>query len=141
MAFLKQPSKLKNSILAYVKHMVNKKIFYAFDLILSPCCVPTVSGVEVECVSTGRYNITATLSNSFLAEGWGAQVFLTGVGNYEFSYVGEIAGNTLIFEDVYLVSAGNYTVGFNLSFPTNSQGDMGVIESILVDGNVTFPAC
>jgi len=62
MAFITQPSKIKQSILAFIKHMVSKSVLKAIDYILSPCCedgniTVTVSNLTIDGVSVDNKKI------------------------------------------------------------------------------------
>ena len=42
MAFIKVPSHIKTSILAFVKHLVSKSVYNDIKSLLEPCCKPTL---------------------------------------------------------------------------------------------------
>jgi hypothetical protein len=51
MAFLKQPSNYKTSLLAQLKHIVSKTMYNDFKTILEPCCIPSVTYDTFTCGS------------------------------------------------------------------------------------------
>lgn len=58
MAFIKYPSAIKRSILAFVKHMVSKSTYKDIDMVLTPCCIPSVDFGTYTCSGTnGTYGV------------------------------------------------------------------------------------
>mgnify|MGYP003675436673 CR=1 FL=1 len=49
MAFYKNPSAIKRSILAFVRHLLSKSLYRAFELLLSPCCPPVITNATAVC--------------------------------------------------------------------------------------------
>ena len=65
MAFLKQPSNLKISILNFVKNIVSKVLFRAFEILLNPCCDLSISDIDITCTDTDVATVTLTLGKGF----------------------------------------------------------------------------
>lgn len=65
MAFYKVPSNIKTSILAFVKRIVNKRIYNAIEIILSPCCTIEITDVVYDC---GTEDLTLTINPSQIFE-------------------------------------------------------------------------
>lgn len=75
MAFYTVPSNIKNSILAFVKNIVSKTYYRAFEVILNPCCILTITDVVYDC-GTEQLTVTISPSQTFTAGHNGfAQVF------------------------------------------------------------------
>lgn len=109
MAFYKNPSAIKRSILAFVKHLVSKTLYKEFDLLLSPCCVPTISVSDSSCSTTsGVYGVkwnTVSISTSLLAN-QEVQIFITAE---EYPDAG-------VIQKITLDSNGNWTGSLQSSF-------------------------
>jgi hypothetical protein len=77
MAFVKDPSKIKRSIIGFVKHLLSRQKVQDIDTLLTPCCIPILTGGDVTgcsggdtsfddfVVSTSYRNKNATLLFSF----------------------------------------------------------------------------
>jgi hypothetical protein len=141
MAFYKNPSAIRRSILAFVRHLLSKSLYKAFDFLLSPCCTPDILSATVACVGS-TYTVTLTLANSFDfgSNASATLIIYPATGNNEIgggtTYSG---GNTIVFTTVS-ATAGAAALKLNLFLPTNSTSSSGVIT--YSNGvNVTFPAC
>jgi len=53
MAFISSKSNIKNSILAFVKNIVSKKVYKDIEVLLNPCCKTTVIFDTFSCGFTG----------------------------------------------------------------------------------------
>ena len=101
MAFYKNPSAIRRSILAFVRHLLSKSLYKAFEFLLSPCCSPSIRAT-VACVGS-TYTVTVTLDNSinFSYESFATLIIDPATGNNE---IGGIAtyfgGNTIEFTSV-----------------------------------------
>ena len=135
MAFLKNPSNYKTSLLAQVKHIVSKTLYRAFDILLSPCCSPVISNIEVECGSD--YNITVTFTNSINLKGKG-DAFLIADG-LQIATTSWLDSNQVVFTGVS-ASAGTYDFQVKLFLPTNSEENIGVMLVSQTDETV-LPSC
>lgn len=136
MAFLKAKSNIKTSILGFLKHMVSKTQLKAVDVIFSPCCSVSIDSVDVDCISTGVYDVTVTLTNSlgYLGKGF-ALLSFDGV-----FYEGVVTEpKTITFENI-AVTAGTITIGGYVFLPTNSDETSGVWQSV-TETDVVFAAC
>ena len=140
MAFYKNPSAIRRSILAFVRHLLSKPLYRAFEFLLSPCCSPSIRAT-VACVGS-TYTVTLTLASSF---NFGSESFATliidpATGNNE---IGGIAtyfgGNTIEFTGVS-ATAGAASLQLELFLPTNTTLDSGV-ATYSNTVSVTFPAC
>jgi hypothetical protein len=140
MAFYKNPSAIRRSILAFVRHLLSKSLYKAFEFLLSPCCPPSIRAT-VACVGS-TYTVTLTLDNSisFGSESFATLIIDPATGNNE---IGGIAtyfgGNTIEFTGVS-ATAGAANLQLELFSPTNSTLDAGV-ATYSNTVNVTFPAC
>ena len=141
MAFYKNPSAIRRSILAFVRHLLSKPLYRAFDFLLSPCCTPSISATAV-CVGS-TYTVTLTLANSFNFGSNSRAALLIypvsippiSIGGIE-TYLG---GDTIVFTNVS-ATAGAATLQLELFLPTNTTLDSGVVTySNTV--NITFPVC
>lgn len=127
MAFLKNPSHIKTSILAFVKHIVSKKIYKAFELILSPCCNPVLLSAEANCHTfhAGFYDLTFKLDAPVNTLGIG---FVTAyfMGSYDATISHTIVNpesSTVTFTNVYLPGTDTYSVNLVFTLPTKSPID------------------
>jgi hypothetical protein len=138
MAFLKEPSKYKRSILAQLKHIVSKTMYRAVEILLTPCCTPVISNVDVECNGDSTQTVTVTLANN---------INLRGQGQVTLYYNGQPVTAPVIWTDSnvaeFLVNVNNgdvTEVTILLTMPTNSQDSVGVflLSNIAI---VNFPTC
>lgn len=109
MAFYKNPSAIRRSILAFVRHLVSKTLYREFELLLSPCCIPTISLSGASCTSTsGVYGVkwsTVNITTNLLSN-QEVQIFLTAK-----EYPGAGAIKTITLD-----SNGNWTGSLQSSF-------------------------
>ena len=140
MAFYKNPSAIRRSILAFVRHLLSKPLYRAFDFLLSPCCTPSISATAV-CVGS-TYTVTLTLANSF---NFGSNSLATliidpAIGNDQIGgAVTYLGGDTIVFTTVS-ATAGAATLRLELFLPTNTTLDSGVV-TYSNKVNITFPVC
>ncbi len=135
MAFYKVPSNIANSILAFVKRIVSKTLYRAFDVILSPCC--TLSGVaSTSCNDDNTYEIVITTNESigFLGKGV-ANLTIDGS-----SFTGVVTEPNTIYVETASLTAGTYDVNVTLLLPTDSDGTLGVFKTLTV-ADVVFDSC
>ena len=136
MAFLKEPSKYKRSILNQLKHLVSKTLYRAIEILLTPCCTPVIGSVESECDGID-YNITVTLTNPINLRGKGLAILLLG-GNVVSTETWTDT-NQIVFTDVN-GTAGTYDAQVQFFMPTNSEDTIGV--SLYTDVvEITLPSC
>lgn len=135
MAFFKEPSKYKRSFLAQVKHLVSKTMYRAFEIILTPCCTPTIVNVDIVCGT--NYDITLTLTDVINLRGNGrAFLFIGG------SVVGSESwtdSNTITFSNIP-TAAGTYDMNLQLFMPTNTNKTVGV-TMVTESQNIVLPTC
>lgn len=131
MAFYKNPSAIKRSILAFVKHLLSKPLYRAFEILLSPCCNPIVTNSVAKCNGDGTYTVTITLANSINLAGVGIEylsLFGISPGWYVFASTIDMNTNTIVFQNVTPPSDdATYTLGLEMVLPTNSTETIGVI--------------
>lgn len=135
MAFLKEPSKYKRSILNQLKHLVSKTLHRAIEILLTPCCTPVISNIEVECSSD--YNVTITLTNSINLRGKGIAFLL--IDGLQVASTPWLDGSNVVFTDIS-ATAGTYDIQIQLFMPTNSEENLGVMLISQVDETV-FSSC
>lgn len=138
MAFVKDSSKMKRSILAFIEHMLTKTLYVAFEDLLNPCCENSILSVEAVCDEADNYTVTVTTTNTigFLGKG-GGQIIVNGVS---FAVGTVVEPNQVVFEEVD-VAAGTYDVQVDIFLPTNSESSKGVFNKLGIFENVEFPAC
>jgi hypothetical protein len=140
MAFYKNPSAIRRSILAFVRHLLSKPLYRAFEFLLSPCCSPSIRAT-VACVGS-TYTVTLTLASSFNfgSNSLAALIIYPATGNNEIGgVVTYLGGDTIVFTTVS-ATAGAASLQLELFLPTNTTLDSGVVTySNIV--SVTFPAC
>lgn len=138
---------IKKAILGFVKPLVNKDTYKAFNRILSPCCNPSVTDITVECVSTGIYNISLNVGTSF-------------VGNYANITIGNFYYLTVTSQDLSIVDASGivtfqnidlshiggadtYGIQLTLSIPggASTNSSIRVVSDVINPINVDFPSC
>lgn len=135
MAFLKEPSKYKRSILAQLKHLVSKTLYRAIEILLTPCCTPTIVSSNVEC--NADYDVTVIFSNSVNLRGKGLATLLLD-GNIV-STETWTDSNQVVFTDVN-GTAGTYDAQVQFFMPTNSEETIGISLYANV-GEITLPSC
>lgn len=141
MAFYKNPSAIRRSILAFVRHLLSRPLYRAFDFLLSPCCTPDILSATATCVGSS-FTVTLNLGNSF---DFGSNAVATLIvdpasGNNQIGGTTTYAGgNTIVFTTVS-ATAGAATLKLNLFLPTNSTLNSGV-TTYSNTVNVTFSAC
>lgn len=135
MAFYKVPSNIANSILAFVKRLVSKTLYKAFDVILSPCC--TLSGVaEAVCDSEDLHTITVTTNETigFLGKGYATMIIN---GTDLKSVVTE--PNTIVFSSVD-AGTGTFDGTVTVFLPTSSDEAIGVYKTFVI-ADIVLPSC
>jgi len=140
MAFYKNPSAIRRSILAFVRHLLSKPLYRAFDFLLSPCCTPSISATAV-CVGS-TYTVTLTLANSFnFGSNASATLLINPVtANIEIGgVVTYLGGDTIVFTTVS-ATAGAAFLQLELFLPTNTTVNSGVV-TYSNKVNITFPIC
>lgn len=135
MAFYTVPSNIKNSILAFVKNIVSKTYYRAFEVILNPCCSLTGTA-EVSCNDDNTWSLTITTNEQigFLGNG---VVFVLVDGNIFTGVITE--PKTIYFESVG-PSVGTHDADVSLFLPVNTVGNVGVLKTFTVV-DVVFPSC
>jgi hypothetical protein len=141
------PSNVKNSILAFVKNLVNKKLYNAIKVLLNPCCDIAITDVAYDC---GTEELTLTISPvrpSFSSLSGFSQVFTDGgtPGDSVFVGTGTISadGKSVVVE----VAVADAPVGadqiFSITFflPTPQDNSTIGVYQIAVSGEETIPAC
>lgn len=147
MAFLSVPSKIKTSILGFIKHIVPKKYYKAIDMVLSPCCSLAIESLQVECATTpGKYNVTVKFVGQPNLLGIGfATINLRGnglFGNCDISIPYDDSG-TVTFTDLP-ATVGTYLASFNLVLPTTSSNISSPTSTVvaqIVTTTITIPVC
>lgn len=141
MAFYKNPSALRRSILGFVKHMLSKPLYRGFDFLLSPCCIPSITA-EVTCEGASLYTVVLTLASSFEfgSQGLATLEVTPATGNVEIGGTELYSSGTTITFTGVLATAGVADLQLGLFSPTNGNRDSGIVTySNVVE--VTFPAC
>jgi hypothetical protein len=144
MIFKTSTSRVKNSILAFVKFIVSKKVYKAIDILLTPCCHPVVKSTEATCnEENGATIVTIELVNSINLYGAGQgsiflwfpdlNIFISTTTLYTDS-------NTIVFEFINPGLGGTYDASVELYMPTSSDGLIGVSLSTEIF-QITLPDC
>ena len=145
MAFYKNPSAIRRSILAFVRHLLSKSLYRAFELLLSPCCPPVITNATAVCNGDSTFTVTVTLANaiSLAGVGFDSLVLFAGFGPGWFvNATGYDAGtNTITFSNVVPFSDDDtFAVAIEMFLPTNTTDTIGVIlYSNIV--SLYFPLC
>lgn len=141
MAFVKEPSFIKRSILAFIKHMVSKQVFRAIDIILHPCCGLTITGITFSCTATGVATATVTIDPFTFPDTFEAVLTSDDSTKPLVAILVTAPGSTsLVFEGVHLTnSAANVTYTLQLLFPTTTVEAKGVY--IAAEFTVNNPSC
>lgn len=144
MAFYKNPSAIKRSILAFVKHLLSKPLYRAFEILLSPCCNPIVTDSVAVCNGDSTFTVTITLANAINLAGVGfdhLSLFGFSPGWYVFANTVDVNTNTIVFNSVTPPSDdATFTLGVEMVLPTNTTETIGVILYSNTF-NVYFPSC
>ncbi|TXG82448.1 MAG: hypothetical protein E6R13_04810 [Spirochaetes bacterium] len=135
MAFLKEPSKYKRSLLAQLKHIVSKTVYRAIEVILTPCCAPVISNVDVEC--DADYNVTVTFTQAINLRGKG-KAFLV-IGGSIVSIEDWADTDSITFTDIS-GTAGTYDMYVQLFMPTNSDETLGISMNTTTE-DIILPSC
>ena len=141
MAFYKNPSAIRRSILAFVRHLLSKPLYRAFDFLLSPCCTSDILSATAVCVGS-TYTVTLTLANSFnFGSNASATLLINPVtANIEIGgVVTYLGGDTIVFTTVS-ATAGAAFLQLELFLPTNTTVNSGVV-TYSNKVNITFPIC
>jgi hypothetical protein len=126
----KSNSAVKNSILAFVKNLVSKKIYAAIKILLNPCCTPVILSAETVCDSEnpGKTILTVKFDKNITTFGNSVTSF----------YVVVPSNNVFIGSDSVDLTNGIATFSFEglqdatldifleIFMPTNSEGTIGV---------------
>jgi hypothetical protein len=141
MIFKTSTSKVKNSILAFIKFLVSKKVYKAIDILLTPCCHPVVKSAEAIC--DGNITVvTIELVNSINLYGAGQGsifLWLPSLNIFISTTTIYTDSNTIVFEFFNPVG-GTYGASVVLSMPTSSDGLIGVSLSTETF-QITLPDC
>jgi hypothetical protein len=142
MIFKTSTSKVKNSILAFIKFLVSKKVYKAIDILLTPCCHPVVKSAEAICDGDITV-VTIQLVNSINLYGSGQgsiflwipflNIFVLATTTYTDS-------NTIVFEFIDPIGGGTFDASVELYLPTSSDGLIGVSLSTEIF-QITLPNC
>lgn len=144
MAFYKNPSAIKRSILAFVKHLLSKPLYRAFEILLSPCCNPVVTNATAVCNGDSTFTVTLTLANAISLAGVGndyLSLFGISPGWYVFASTVDLNTNTIVFEKVTPPTDDTtFYLRLEMVLPTNTTETIGVIlYSDIFD--LYFPSC
>lgn len=140
MAFLSTNSNIRNSILAFIKRIVSKRIYKAIEIILHPCCTNTVTVVDFSCGDPGEYDVTITFTGTtnLFEHGFGI-LYVDGV---PVSVQGVYNDNgSITFTGVALTATVEYSFNVLMHMATNnSEFTQGVyITATAIDA--TPPVC
>jgi len=140
MAFYNNPSAIRRSILAFVRHLLSKPLYRAFDFLLSPCCAPNISA-RATCVGSS-FTVTLTVNNSFNfgSNGLATLIIDPASGNNQIGGTVTYTGSDTIVFTTVAATAGIAALQLQLFLPTNSLGDSGIV-TFSNKVNVTFSAC
>lgn len=144
MAFYKNPSAIKRSILAFVKHLLSKPLYRAFEILLSPCCNPVVTNAVSTCNGDGTFTVILTLANAISLAGVGndyLSLFGFSPGWFVFASTVDLNTNTIVFENVVPPSDDTtFSLRLEMVLPTNTTETIGVVlYSDIFD--LYFPGC
>lgn len=142
MIFKTSTSKVKNSILAFIKFLVSKKVYKAIDILLTPCCHPVVKSAEAICDGDITV-ITIELVNSINLYGAGqGSIFLwiPFLNIFVFATTTYTDSNTIVFELIDPIGGGTFDASVELYLPTSSDGLIGVSLSTETF-QITLPNC
>jgi len=138
MAFISTKSNIKNSILAFIRHLVSKRVYKAIEIILTPCCHPVVTSSETVC-ENGTVTLTLKLSSNInLYSNDNASGRLTILGQVVKSTYTD--NGTLTFQFENTGASGDYTATLILFMPTSSDNLTGVYLST-GEFTVSVPSC
>ena len=132
----------KQSILAFIKNLVNKTTYKAISEILSPCCTLAVQSITATC-GRENYIVTVTLDHSVTLLGEGQASLYWNFGapfNVVLTTVPWNDSNEMTFYLPDFFGAGTYDVTLELFLPTNSSQTIGV-TLLSEPTSVIFPAC
>lgn len=142
MIFKTSTSKVKNSILAFIKFLVSKKVYKAIDILLTPCCHPVVKSAEAICDGDITV-VTIQLVNSINLYGAGqGSIFLwiPFLNIFVFATTTYTDSNTIVFEFIDPIGGGTFDASVELYLPTSSDGLIGVSLSTETF-QITLPNC
>ena len=142
MIFKTSTSKVKNSILAFIKFLVSKKVYKAIDILLTPCCHPVVKSAEAICDGDTTV-VTIQLVNSINPYGAGqGSIFLwfPSLNIFVLATTIYTDSNTIVFEFINPGGGGTYDASVELYLPTSSDGLIGVSLSTETF-QITLPDC
>lgn len=134
MAFITAKSKITNTILNFVKHLVSKSVYNDIKVLLTPCCIPTVVFDTVSCGNSpynpapdlgGVYGVifsNVTITDVSLANK-SVTVLLTSV-----NYI-----NAGAFKEITFDSSGVWNGTIYSSFD-NAPSTLDIIVTILEPG-------
>lgn len=111
----------KNSIIAFLKNQVSKKILKAISIILSPCCDNSISKITSTCISTNHVTLVIDLSYNVGLLGAGTASVNIGGTIYTGTY--DNAGNVTLTN--IALTGGSKVFTVTLFLPTNSSADLG----------------
>jgi len=132
----------KQSILAFIKNLVNKTIYKAISEILSPCCTLNVKNITAVC-GDGDYIMTVTLDHAVNLLGEGQVSLYWNFGapfNVVLTTVTWNDSNEMTFHVPSFFGDGTYDVTLELFLPTNSSQTIGV-TLVSIPLPVLFPSC
>ena len=142
MIFKTSTSKVKNSILAFIKFLVSKKVYKAIDILLTPCCHPVVKSAEAICDGDTTV-VTIQLVNSINPYGAGqGSIFLwfPSLNIFVLATTIYTDSNTIVFEFINPGGGGTFDASVELYLPTSSDGLIGVSLSTETF-KITLPNC
>ena len=125
----KSNSAVKNSILAFVKNLVTKKIYAAIKILLNPCCTPVILEADATCgEEEGEIILTIKFDKNITTFGDAVTSFYAYIDPFNL-YISSNSVDitngvaTFSFSDVYGVTV---PVVLEIFMPTNSEGTIGV---------------
>ena len=125
----------KQSILAFSKNIVSKKVLKAIDVILSPCC--SLSGeASVSCNDDNTYEVVVTTNEAIGFLGLGVAEGLVG----DTQITGIVTEPNTIYFEIVDTTAGTKDFDVKVFLPTNTVGNSGVFKSFTI-ADVVFPSC
>lgn len=136
MAFVRTPSYIKNTIMALIKHLLDKSATFAIQTILEPCC-NIAATVEFTCVD--EEVATATITFTGLPELIDPVLLVYTESNlvigYDLPIVNGVANISYIDTSQDLGSG----LKFVITSATNSEGVKGVYLTTIA--RITSPHC
>jgi len=125
----------KQPILAQIQNLVNKTVYRAISIILSPCCDIT-GEATVSCNDDDTYGVSITTTNALGLLGKGIATVQVGSS----IFTGVVTEPNTIFVETLTTTAGTKDVVVTLILPTNVAGTIAVTQVFTIE-DVVFPSC